>query len=113
MKLSIPHGSLHSALFRLALVFLLAFAQQAVVTHPYSHAERWQESSPQKHDKHHSKTDNCVRCLALTGLSSAIGAQTLVVSLTPAQQQTAPDQAPVFHAATALPYRSRAPPSLA
>lgn len=95
---------------RILLAFWLGFAvvagQYAVAAHDLAHAAAHKEGVPGK--------STCDKCFACAELSSAVGASIPPVAL--------PDGAPLIivvdpdaalHAASPVPFHSRAPPTLA
>ena len=96
----------------LLFAFLLTFAQQLALTHPYEHTADWQQkSSSQKNTLPH--TDNCAKCIALAGLDSALGSTSLIVDTLTAQFELTSATAQPIISAHFHPYQSRAPPYLA
>ena len=92
--------------------FLLTFAQQLVLTHPYEHtADRQQKSSSQKNTLPHA--DHCAKCIALAGVGSALGSTILSVNILVDQFALAIVYSLPITSAHFQPYQSRAPPYFA
>ena len=96
----------------LFLTFLLAFAQQIALTHPYEHSTDWQQkTSSQKNTLPHA--DNCAKCIALAGIDGVLGSTSPTVDiLTDHFAHTITISQPII-SAHFQPYQSRAPPYLA
>ena len=92
--------------------FLLTFAQQLALTHPYEHTADWQQkSSSQKNTLPHA--DSCGKCSTLAGVGSALGSTSPIVDILTAQfELNSATTQPIF-SAHFQPYQSRAPPYLA
>jgi hypothetical protein len=96
----------------LLVAFLLTFAQQLALTHPYEHAADWQQkSSSQKNTLPH--TDNCDKCIALAGIASAVGAKSQSFHALSTTFEFLPSATQPTISAHFQPYQSRAPPYLA
>ena len=92
--------------------FLLTFAQQLALTHPYEHTADWQQkSSSQKNTLPHA--DNCAKCIALAGVGSALGSTVLTVNILVDQFAVAIVNSLPITSAHFQPYQSRAPPYFA
>ena len=92
--------------------FLLTFAQQLVLTHPYEHTADWQQkSSSQKNTLPHA--DHCAKCIALAGVGSALGSTILSVNILVDQFALAIVHSLPITSAHFQPYQSRAPPYFA
>jgi Protein of unknown function (DUF2946) len=103
---------INRSLLSLLFAFLLTFAQQLALTHPYEHTADWQQkSSSQKNTLPHS--DNCGKCIALAGVVSAVGSKAPTIPVLNASfELTAFATLPII-SAHFQPYQSRAPPYLA
>ena len=96
----------------LFLTFLLVFAQQIALTHPYKHSIDWQQKSfSQKNTLPHA--DNCAKCIALAGVDSVLGSTSLTVDILTAQFELTTATTQPIISAHFQPYQSRAPPYLA
>ncbi len=96
----------------LLFAFLLTFAQQLALTHPYEHTADWQQkSSSQKNTLPHA--DNCAKCIALAGIGSVVGSASLTVDILTAQFEHTTATTQSITSAHFQPYQSRAPPYLA
>lgn len=96
----------------LMFVFLLVFAQQEAMLHPYEHTADWQQkSSSDKQTPPHS--ESCGKCVALADICSAVGSKSLVIRVFPGRSVLSANALQSVDSATPLFYRSRAPPVLA
>jgi hypothetical protein len=96
----------------LLFAFLLLFAQQVAMLHPYEHTADWQQkSSSGKQAPLHSEA--CGKCVALADMGSAVGSKALAIHVLPDQFELSsiPRQSIVsVHFSS---YHSRAPPYFA
>ena len=89
--------------------FLLTFAQQMALTHPYEHTADWQQkSSSQKSTLPHA--DNCAKCIALAGIGSALVSTSPTIDILTAQFEITSATTQPIISAHFQPYQSRAPP---
>jgi hypothetical protein len=96
----------------LLFAFLLTFAQQQALLHPYEHAADWQQkSSSQKNTLPHA--DNCGKCIALSGVGSAVGSKSHFTLAVNTSFELAFFAISPTISAHFQPYQSRAPPYLA
>ena len=96
----------------LLFAFLLAFSQQMVLTHPYEHAQDWQQkSASHKNTLPHAET--CSKCIALAGIGSAVGSKSLVLHFLATQFEPSSSVKQPVVSAHFQAYHSRAPPYLA
>ena len=96
----------------LLFAFLLTFAQQLALTHPYEHTADWQQkSSSQKNTLPHA--DNCAKCIALAGIGSVVGSTSITADMLTAQLALTTASTQSIISAHFQPYQSRAPPYLA
>lgn len=95
----------------LLFAFLLTFAQQLALTHPYEHTADWQQkSSNQKNTLPHS--DNCDKCAALAGVANAVASNSHALAVLPTTFALSPCIQQPTVSAHFQPYQSRAPPYL-
>jgi hypothetical protein len=96
----------------LLFAFLLTFAQQQALLHPYEHtADLQQKSSNQKNTLPHS--DSCSKCIALAGIASAVGSKSQLFHALSTTFEFLPSTTQPIISAHFQPYQSRAPPYLA
>lgn len=94
------------------LAFLLTFAQQLALTHPYEHTADWQQkTSSHKNALPHS--DNCDKCAALAGVANAVASNSHALAILPTTFALSPCIQQPTVSAHFQPYQSRAPPYLA
>ena len=96
----------------LLFAFLLTFAQQLALTHPYEHTADWQQKSS-SHKNTLPHTDNCEKCAALAGVASAVGSKSQSIPVIAAQFELSSATTQPTVSAHFQPYQSRAPPYLA
>lgn len=93
-------------------VFLLTFAQQLALTHPYEHTADWQQkTSSHKNTLPHS--DNCDKCAALAGVANAVASHSHALVVLPTTFVLSPCLQQPTVSAHFQPYQSCAPPYLA
>jgi hypothetical protein len=96
----------------LLFAFLLTFAQQQALLHPYEHAtDLQQKSSSHKNTLPHS--ENCGKCIALAGVASAVASKSQGIQVLAAQFELVSSANQPTISAYFQPYQSRAPPYLA
>ncbi len=96
----------------LLFAFLLTFAQQLALTHPYEHTADWQQKTA-SHKNTLPHSDSCGKCTALAGVANAVASNSHTLAVLPTtfalsfctQQPTV--------SAHFQPYQSRAPPYFA
>ena len=92
--------------------FLLTFAQQLALTHPYEHTADWQQkTSSHKNTLPHS--DNCDKCAALAGVANAVASNSHILAVLPTTFELSSCTQPPTVSAHFQPYQSRAPPYFA
>ena len=105
-------------LLSFVFILLFAFAQQQALVHPYVHLVSEEESSSQQNNSTSNKqspvhSEICEKCIALAGITSAVGSQAHILLVSPATfERTTEFTQPLF-STTYFPYHSRAPPTLA
>ena len=92
--------------------FLLTFAQQLALTHPYEHTADWQQK-PSSHKNTLPHSDNCDKCAALAGIANAVASNTHTLAVLPAIFALSSCTQQPTVSAHFQPYQSRAPPYLA
>ena len=96
----------------LLFTFLLVFAQQEAMLHPYEHTADWQQkSSSGKQTPLNSGV--CAKCVALIDIGSAVGSASQALLVLIGQFELLSTSRPSLVSAHFLSYHSRALPYLA
>ena len=94
------------------IAFLLTFAQQLALTHPYEHTADWQQkTSSHKNTLPHS--DSCGKCAALAGVANTVASNSHALAVLPTTFALSSCSQQPTVSAHFQPYQSRAPPYLA
>lgn len=105
-------------LLSFVFILLFAFAQQQALVHPYVHLAKERESSSQQNNSTSNKqspshSEICEKCIALSGIGSAVSSHAPVIHFLPATFELAIEVVQSYSSSTNLAYHSRAPPTLA